>query len=131
MRDIFLKICAVAILCAVAGLILRQARSDLSPLLRIGACVLIFGWLIPAAWEAVGEALTLWEGEGMERYATVMLRALGIAILTRICTDICRDCGETGTAGGVEMAGKVAILILCVPLMRELLGYATELLRGG
>lgn len=124
-----LKLFAVAVLCAVTGLLLRQLRGDFSALIRIAACVLIFGWVIPRARSVASEVLALLDAEGMEEYVSVMLRALGLAILTRICTDICRDCGEAGTASGVELAGKIGILALCVPLIEELIGFASEILR--
>ena len=124
-----IRVCALAILCAVAGLVLRQIRGEFAGLLRIGGAVLIFGGLILEARSALEEVTALFSGEGLEAYATVMLRALGIALLTRACTDICRDCGESSVAGGVELAGKLAILALCVPLIKEIIGYATALMQ--
>lgn len=129
MGEILWKVCAAAIVCVVAGLIVKQVRGDFSALLRIGGCVLIFGFLIPRVWEGMSEALFWLEESGAERYAQVMLRCLGIALLSRICTDICRDCGEGSVASGVELAGKLAILMLCVPLIEEMIGYATEILQ--
>ena len=128
MSELLLKVCAVAILCAVAVTVLKHLRGDFSALLRVGGCVLIFGLLIPKAWEVMSGAFTWLEASGAEPYAEVMLRCLGIALLTRICTDICRDCGEGGVASGVELAGTLAILLLCVPLIEEMIGYATEIL---
>ena len=129
MSDVFLKVCAVAIVCVVAGLIVKQVRGDFLPLIRIGGVALIFVFLIPRVGEILGDTILLLEGSGVEPYAQVMLRCLGIALLTKICTDICRDCGEGSVASGVELAGKLAILILCVPLIEEMLGYATEILQ--
>ena len=118
----------MTLLCSVAALTLRPLREDFSAMIRIAGCVGIFGWLIPTAFSVLNEALALLEGELTEQYVTVMLRALGIAFLSRICTDVCRDCGESGTAGGVELAGKVAILGLCLPLIGEIVACATALL---
>lgn len=129
MSEVLLKVCAVAIVCVVAGLIVKQTRGDFSAFVRIGGCVLIFGILVPRVWEVMSGALFWLEGSGVGQYAQVMLRCLGIALLTRICTDICRDCGESSVASGVELAGKLAILVLCVPLMEEMIGYATEILQ--
>lgn len=129
MGEVLLKVCATAIVCVVAGLIVGQVRGDFSALLRIGGCVLILGFLVPRVWDVMSGALFWLEESGAERYAQVMLRCLGIALLTRICTDICRDCGQNGVAGGVELAGKLSILVLCVPLIEEMIGYATEILQ--
>ena len=60
-----------------------------------------------------------------------MLKALGMALVSKLCADVCRDSGETALAGGVESAGRIAILVLSLPtfakilaLVGEMLGYA-------
>ncbi len=124
-----LKICALAIVCVVVCMLLKHIKSDFASLIRIAGGVLIFGILIVGLGDVMGEAAILFQNDRAERYITVMLRALGIAFLTRICTDMCRDCGENLIAGGVEAAGKAAILVLCIPLIGEIIGYATEILQ--
>lgn len=122
------KICGVAVLCAAVGMLLRALGGEFSTLVRVAGGVVIFAILIPSLTQTVSKITELFEVSGMERYASVMLRALGIAMLGKICTEICRDCGESGTAGGVELAGKLAILALCFPLIEEIVGYASILL---
>ena len=129
MSEVLLKVCAVAIVCVVAGGIVGAIRGELSVWIRIGGCALIFGFLTPRVWDTMSDAIVWLEQSGIESYAEVMLRSLGIALLTRICTDICRDCGQASVAGGVELAGKLSILVLCVPLIEEMIGYATEILQ--
>lgn len=63
---------------------------------------------------------------GMASYGEVALRALGIALLTHICACICRDCGENTIATMTEVGGKVAILLLCLPLLREIVQGISE-----
>ena len=61
-------------------------------------------------------------------YTSTVMRALGIAIIAQMTSEICRDCGENSTASGVELAGKIEIFILCLPLISEIIGYAGEIL---
>jgi stage III sporulation protein AD len=58
----------------------------------------------------------------------VMLKGLGIALVGRFCSDICRDCGEQTLANGVESVGRIAIFALSVPMLVEILSFAYELL---
>ena len=41
---------------------------------------------------------------------------------------ICRESGETGAASGVELAGKVEILLLSIPMLENVLNIVGELL---
>ncbi len=123
------KVCAVGVLCAVAVWILKPLRGEFAALLGVGGGILILLALLPALSDVMEDTVSLFEGSEIGRYADVMLRAMGIALLTRICSDVCKDTGEGAVAGGVELAGKVAILTLCLPMIREILGYAAQILQ--
>jgi stage III sporulation protein AD len=56
---------------------------------------------------------------------------MGIALLTQFCADVCRESGESGAASTVELTGKMEILLLCLPLLDEILSAARELLSLG
>lgn len=130
MTDV-LKICGVALVCIVCAVILRHFKGEMALLVRIGGAVLIFsavafglGLLFDGLWETL-------DRDALEPYVSVLFKALGIALTAKICSDICRDCGEVTVAGGVEMGGKLSILALCIPLIDELMDYAAEFLRLG
>lgn len=130
MEDLLLRVSGLAILAAVVCIILKQLRVEFAPFVRIGATALILLLLLPFMEQVIGEFGDLIGNQAVEPYATVMLRALGISLLCRITSDVCRDAGEAGLASGVEMAGKLLILLLCLPLIRQILSYASEILEG-
>ena len=67
-------------------------------------------------------------GTIVTEYAEVMVKGLGAAFLTHICALTCRECGKYALADTVELAGKIEIFILCLPLIKKILETATELL---
>ena len=69
------------------------------------------------------------ESDGVAKALGTMLKALGIALLSRFCADICRDCGEGTLAGAVESIGRIAIFALSVPVMIEIIGVAKDMLQ--
>lgn len=64
----------------------------------------------------------------MSVYVATMLKGLGVAFISEICAGICRDFGKSTLADGVELAGKLEIILLCVPMITEIVGTASELL---
>ncbi len=126
-----LKFCMLAITGTAAAMIVKQWKSDLLPLLRLAVTVLFGIAAVSAAAPLVSYINTLTESGGVSAYAVILMKALGIAILTQICADICRECGESGAAAGVELTGKIEILLLCLPLMNEILTAAQNLLSLG
>ena len=57
-----------------------------------------------------------------------VIKTVGIAILTRISSEVCRDAGESGIAAAVETAGAVLALWIALPLLRAVLDTVTSLL---
>ena len=126
-----LKICGLGLLCAFCGVVLRGLKGELAPLLRACGTILIFGVLIGTLAEILGILEKgLFSAETVT-YAALMKKALGISVITKISSDVCRDTGESAVGGCVELGGKLIILSLCLPLINELMGYARELLEMG
>ena len=126
-----LKACMVALLVLTSTGVIKQWKADFLPLVRIGAVVL-FGTLLIASAEPLLSLLdTLSAGSGASPYLETILKGLGIVILTQIASDICKDSGEGTLAGHIETVGKLELLLLCVPLIGEILGVAEQLLEMG
>lgn len=114
---------AAAMLCAL----IRVQRPELATAVSLAAGVAVVAML---ATQLQTEAPKL---EGLNRVLTGMdpdirdavLRGAGIAILSDLGAQLCRDAGETALAGRVTLIARVSILALCAPLLSalaELLG---------
>ncbi|MBQ1230250.1 MAG: hypothetical protein IIX80_04360 [Clostridia bacterium] len=126
-----LKICMLATVGLSAAMIIKQWKSDFLPLVRLAVAVFLTQAILSASVPLIGFLKELLGGEGLSSYAGILPKALGVAILTQVCSDICRECGENGIAGGVEWMGKIEILLLSLPLIREMLALAGQLLSLG
>ncbi len=122
------RVCGAGLLCVILCVILKQVKPEFLPLARVSGTVLILLTVVPVLWNSISSVGALLTDEGVEPYARVMLRALGVSLLTKVCCDVCHDTGESALANGVELAGKAVILLLCVPLIEEILGYAAKIL---
>lgn len=57
-----------------------------------------------------------------------LLRVLGIALVSQLTADICREGGLAAAATGTELCGRVLALLQALPLLQELLvSYADYL----
>lgn len=128
--DTLVRACGIGVLCAFC-LMLIGRQSGYSVVLRIGGGALLFGILLLLVGQVVGvlEEFSELSGSSYVRDAfSVMLKGLGVALLGRFCADICRDCGESTLASGVESIGKAVILSLALPMLLETLRLASGLL---
>ena len=127
------KVGGLALVCLVALLVLRQVKPEWGAFVRMAAAVAAAGFILTALSGvlALVEDLSSISGEALpaDTWGS-LLRALGVAFLTEIAASICRDSGEGGLAGWVEMAGRVEILLLSFPLIRTVLSTVSDLLGG-
>ena len=123
-----LRICMLAMTGLTAAMVLKQWKNDFLPLVRLALALLFAVAAIGAASPVVSYLSGLMGRDGIGVYTEILMKALGIAVLTQCCAELCRECGENGAATGVELTGKVQILLLCLPLVNEILSVAESLL---
>ena len=125
--SLWLKICGGALLCIVCITLLKQTKTESLPMQWVGHV------LITLACLGLLQPLLSWLKElsaagGVNDTLSLLLRGLAVALLTQLCADMCRQGGDATLATGVENAGKIELLLLCLPLLEQLLQTARELL---
>lgn len=124
-----IKVSAIGIICALACVIVRSCGAEFLFPTRIAAIVAIFT-LAMLLISPVLELLTTSLAEHISaEYIEIILKALCIAYITEISGGLCRDCGETNIALGIETVGKIELIALSVPLLQRVLSLSEELLK--
>ncbi len=127
-----MKICMTALVCCVAIMLLSGfgGASGISSVLRACGLALCLGGAAVLLGEAV-EKISELSGLGdYSEYVSLMLRGLGICVLCRICSDICRESGQASLASAVETAGKLSLVLLALPIVSDILLFVGDLTEG-
>ncbi|MHB1153585.1 MAG: SpoIIIAC/SpoIIIAD family protein [Eubacteriales bacterium] len=119
-----LKLCGAAIAAVMLILVIKQGREEFSPLVSLAVCVALFSAAITLFYPVIDYISEITSDSLLEPYAGTLLKALGVGLITQTTAEVCRDSGETAVAGKVELLGKAEILLLSLPLLRELLSVA-------
>ena len=61
-------------------------------------------------------------------YITTLLKIIGIAYIAEFGAEICKDAGEGAIASKIELAGKVIIVVLAVPIITSLLDLIIKIM---
>ncbi len=135
MSDLLLKIFGGALLGVMVMLILKKSNPDSALMLKLTvgivlACACI-AFLKPIVEYIIEISESFGATEQIMRSAEILLKALGVAVLTHICATVCRDSGEGSIAYYVELGGKIEIMLLSLPLLRNVTDMALELLELG
>lgn len=126
--DVF-QVVALALVTAVLLVVLRQQRPELALILSVAAGALIFILLASKIGAVVGVFRDLAANAEVDLiYVGTMLRVIGVAYLAEFGAQVCRDAGEGSMASKVELAGKVAILLLAAPVILAIMRLVLRLL---
>lgn len=78
-----------------------------------------------------GEIKTMLETYGVpSELLTVLIKLTGIVYLVQFAADACRDANETAIAGRVELAGRIMIVSLCIPCIKQAMDMIARLMEG-
>lgn len=128
MSDI-VKVAAAAVAAALCAVVVRKQSPEIALALGVGACALIVLYC-SGALTAVVELVDKLAGIGGLSAQVVgpVIKTAGIAIVTRLASDFCKDAQEGGLASAVELAGTALALAAALPLMSAVLDVLTRLL---
>lgn len=133
---LILKGVGLALVAIIALLVLREISGRFTVLVKLAAVILLFALVVGELSVILGSLTedirkVISQDEFLNSSVSVMLKALGVALIGKICSDICRECGENGIAEGVEMLSGVVILSLSLPMLSKILSFASEILQRG
>ena len=116
------QLAGFAVCAAAMALVLRKLRPEAASVLVIAAGALAMMTLLPQLGQIVSGVTTLAKAGGVqEGYMSQLLKVGGISLLTDFAAQTCRDAEEPGLAMKVELAGRVMLIALALPVMEALL----------
>ncbi|MCC8023396.1 MAG: stage III sporulation AC/AD family protein [Clostridiales bacterium] len=117
-----LQIGAVAVVSMLLSVLLKQYKREYAVALQIVTGVVIAFLIIAQLAGIINEVMDLTSSIGLNlSYVQLLVKVLGICIVTQFISDLCKDAGESALASQVELAGKVIIVALILPLMRSII----------
>lgn len=64
-------------------------------------------------------------------YVALLMKLLGISYLTESGAALCKDAGQTAIAGQIELAGKLVILSISLPVILNVFEELVGMLAAG
>lgn len=125
-----IRLMGLCFLAAAMTMVLRQMNMAAAGLLCTAFGVLVLGMMLPDIREYVRQICKFLESMELEaQYGEIMLRAVGIVLLTQFSAQICRDMDAPSVAKYAEMSGRLILLGLALPVFLTLTQMAVDVLR--
>ena len=115
-----LKIAVICLVAAVMAKVIQPTNRDLAALLSISAVIFSAFIVVDGITQVFSGMDSVFAGTGLgSGYLKLAFRALGICYISELCSSSCRDCGETALGSVLDISGRVAVALICLPLLRE------------
>lgn len=122
-------IVGAGIAAAALSAVLRQYNKEFGLYISLGASAVILIAVLCAVnplLELVGE---LNEAAGTDTtYLAILLKAVAVCYVTQLASDCCKDSGEAAIASRIDFAGRIAVLLISVPLFESMLSLIKDLI---
>lgn len=131
MIDQILHICLIAIIVCITLCVIKKYNKDYAILLSAVTGIFILFLIFSKAMPVVEEIKRLAEiAHVNQKYIGILLKCTGICFVTQFASDCCDDAGEKSLANKVELAGKISILIVAIPLFTNISDIVLKMING-
>ena len=122
-----LKIIGVAFVTAIAAILLKGTKPELSFAVTVTGIIVILLFIIDSLQNTVNIFNQLAELTGVEiGLIKILIKIVGVGYLTEFAVGILNDFGSGAVADKVVLGGKIAIILLSLPVIEGLL----QMIRG-
>jgi len=123
------QITALGIVAAILVVVLRQQRPEWAIQVGIVTGIAVFLMLASKIKVILDMLRGFSDKAGIDTvYFLTLLKIVGIAYISEFGAEICRDAGETSIGSKIELAARVIIVALAVPIMSSLVGMIMRIM---
>lgn len=116
------QIVGLALIVAVISVVLKQFRKEIALQLTILTGAIIFMLILGKIKIIIDLLQNLADQANISSYyLLIVLKIVGVAYLAEFAADICRDAEERALATKIEVAAKVGVLVLAIPIIVAIL----------
>ena len=124
-----ITVTGIGIVGALIGVLIRQYKPEYGFFVSFATGVVLTVIVVSVISPVTDMISSISQKTGINNeYTSALLKSLAVCYITQIATDCCRDAGENAIASKVEMCGRIAVLLLSLPLFRELSEIVTDLI---
>lgn len=126
-----LKLCGFGLLAVMLCSIVREVKHEKTVFVNIAAGLMILIYAAKTLAPSVSAIGELADTAGISgEFAEVLLKALAISYITSLSADVARDAGENALGTKLELAGRVSIAAISLPVFTTLAGLIANLINA-
>jgi len=126
--DIF-QIVIIGIVATVLIVLIKKYNPEFQVLISMVTGVIILFFIYAYLDPILGSFKQLWSRTSIDsKYFEILIKVIAIAYITEFGSQICKDAGEKSIGMKIELAGKVIIVYISVPIVLSLIEFIIKLI---
>ncbi len=127
----FISICVLALVAVIITVMLKPKNGEIAVMLVISCAVIILLAVLSQTSEVIGTVNQIIAASGISTgYVVILLKVVGICLITEFTVNTCKDAGSQTLAGNVLLAGKILITLTALPLYSDILNTVLSIAGG-
>lgn len=115
----------------ILWVILSRQGKEYALILSVGACCLVMVVMLRFLQPVLELLARLQDLGGLQQeWLSILLKAVGIGLITEMGTLICSDAGNVALGKTLQILGAAAVLWLSIPLVNGLIALLEQILGG-
>jgi stage III sporulation protein AD len=124
-----LKVASISLIATVLLVVLREERKEWGVILRFGIGAVVLLMILAPLDSVITHVVQLAAAAKIRGlYLAILLKVIGIAYIATFAAQLAYDTGESGLGWRVELAGKIAILVIALPLIGAILNTVLKMI---
>jgi len=121
---------ALAVTAAFCAVALKKYAPETSAVIAVAASAALLVKILSGISPVITEINELVSVSGVSTgYVPALMKTIGICFVCQFTADACRDAGQNSLASKTELAARVAVIIISLPLFRDILNTVSGILK--
>lgn len=120
----------IVVVAVMVSILLKQyGKPEYAVVVQISTGTILILSVIVKVSELITELTSLSTTIGLNAdYIKLLIKVLGICIITQFVSELCKDSGENSLASQIEFAGKIIVVTLMLPLLKSIINLVVGII---
>lgn len=123
----FINICALLIICSMSIIIFSKSEKELTLIISSALYIIVMIYAVTYIGQLI-ESLRQYFNDISYLDFDLLLKIVGISIISAVTSSVCESTGQKGMASAIETIAIVEIIILLKPFLRETLASIFDII---
>ncbi len=120
--EIIFRILGLCLIITIAIIVVRQTKPELAVLVGVAGAVVLFFYILNMLEQVFGVFEYILDSTNLDpQLFVLLLKIVGVGYITEFGANICSDSGVNAVASKLLLAGKLAIFVLAIPIIKSLI----------